>query len=495
MRNALKQIFGYDNFRYGQEEVVTNIYKGRDVFAIMPTGGGKSVCYQLPAILSEGITLVISPLVSLMADQVRQLKALGIRGAYLNSTLTFKQYLKALDNAKKGVYKIIYVAPERLENDDFIDFARNIDISIIAIDEAHCVSQWGQDFRPSYLRINNFVNNLPNRPTLCAFTATATAKVKEDVIIMLGLNNPLLVETGFDRPNLYFETRTPISKNSALLKVCKKHINESGIVYCISRKKVEEVCSFLCKNGYSATRYHAGLDDEERKKNQSDFIYDNKNIMVATNAFGMGINKSDVRYVVHYNMPKSLEFYYQEAGRAGRDGERAECYLFYEPQDYFTNKFLIEQIDESGEMPEEQRKKVIENELKKLGQMRHYTAMKDGCLRNYMLYYFGEKAPYKCNNCSNCLKNREIETYVKKDPVKVDYNLVALLKKVRAVLAKRYRTPAATLITDATIRDMAVKRPTSRDELKKITGFNAFKIRAYGDEFLKIIIAYEQGEL
>lgn len=491
MKKILKEIFGYDRFRYGQEETINNILKGRDVMALMPTGAGKSICYQLPAVVSKGITIVISPLISLMADQVRSLKSLGIRGAYLNSTLTFKQYLKALDNAKKGMYKIIYVAPERLETNEFLDFAQNADISIIAIDEAHCVSQWGQDFRPSYLRIIDFISSLPKRPVVCAFTATATAQVKEDIMTMLGLNNPFTIETGYDRPNLYFETRIPLSKKDALINVIKRHKNESGIIYCISRKNVEEICDFLCEKGYNATRYHAGLDDYERKNNQSDFIYDRKEIMVATNAFGMGINKSDVRYVVHYNMPRNLEFYYQEAGRAGRDGEKAECILFFEQKDYFTNQYFIDRIDETGEMADEQRARVIENERKKLNQMRYY-ATSNTCLRNYILYYFGEKSEQRCNNCSNCIKAEEI---ISDTDNRVDYNLIAALKKVRAALAKRYRTPAATLVTDATIRDMAVNKPVSRAQLSKITGMNGFKVRAYGDEFLNIIIAYKQGNL
>ncbi len=491
MKKALKEIFGYDNFKYGQETVIKGILKGRDALAVMPTGAGKSICYQLPAVMSDGITIVISPLISLMADQVKNLIQLGIRGAYLNSTLTYRQYCKALENASKGIYKIIYVAPERLETKEFLEFAHNANISIISVDEAHCVSQWGQDFRPSYLKIKDFINSLNKRPVVCAFTATATPRVKEDIIFMLGLDNPLITETGFDRPNLYFETKKPDDKMSTLLKIIKRHTDESGIIYCISRKNVEQVCSMLCKKGYDATRYHAGLDDFERKTNQDDFIYDRKRIMVATNAFGMGIDKSDVRYVVHYNMPRSIEFYYQEAGRAGRDGEKAECILLYEPGDYFTNRFFVENTDENGEMAEEQRAKVIENEMKKLNQMRYY-ANTDRCLRNYMLYYFGEGSKDKCGNCSNCLKDEET---ILKSNQNIDYNLVNYLKKVRKMLARQTGIPQALLFTDATLRDMALKRPVSQHQMSDVVGMNTYKLRKYGDEFIKVIIAYEKGEL
>ncbi len=491
MKKILKTVFGYDNFRYGQKEIVENILKGKDIMALMPTGAGKSICYQLPAVMSKGITLVISPLISLMADQVKNLIQLGIRGAYLNSTLSYRQYLKAIDNAKKGVYKIIYVAPERLETKEFIEFAKSVDISIVSIDEAHCVSQWGQDFRPSYLKIKNFIECLPKRPVLAAFTATATREVKKDIIDMLGLNLPFIMETGFDRSNLYFETRQPENRKTELLKILENHTDESSIIYCISRKNVEEVCQHLCDRGYSATRYHAGLEDAERKRNQDDFIYDRKKIMVATNAFGMGIDKSDVRLVVHYNMPKSLEYYYQEAGRAGRDGEKSECILFYKIKDYYTNQFLIDNIDENGDMADEQRESVIANERKKLNQMKYY-ATSDRCLRNYMLYYFGEKSTDRCNNCSNCLKTEEI---IVRSNRNVDYNLVNALKKLRKELAVKNRIPAATLFTDATIRDMAVKRPVTKAQMADVEGMNSYKMRRYGEDFIKLIYDYEKGNL
>ena len=328
---ALRQTFGYSSFRSGQEQIVDALLSGRDALCVMPTGAGKSICFQIPALLLPGVALVISPLISLMKDQVASLNQAGVRAAYLNSSLTPRQYAHAIENACSGMYKIIYVAPERLETYEFRELCREIEVSLLAVDEAHCVSQWGQDFRPSYLRIRAFIESLPRRPVVGAFTATATEEVQADIVKLLNLQDPFRMTTGFDRPNLRFEVRTPHKKNSELLDILAEMRDRSGIVYCSTRKNVEEVCSLLCANGYAATRYHAGLGDAERRDNQDDFLYDRKTVMVATNAFGMGIDKSNVGFVIHYNMPKNLESYYQEAGRAGRDGSDAVCILLYSP--------------------------------------------------------------------------------------------------------------------------------------------------------------------
>lgn len=409
--DILKQYYGYDSFREGQEELIDAILDGRDVFGIMPTGAGKSVCYQVPALMMEGITLVISPLISLMKDQVRALNEMGVHAAYLNSSLTYNQYKLALANASRGQYKIIYVAPERLETQEFLAFALNAPICMVSIDEAHCVSQWGQDFRPSYLKIKTFIDKLKRRPIVSAFTATATKEVREDVTELLGLHNPEMVVTGFNRPNLYFGVSVPSDKKVTLRQYLSVHGDESGIIYCATRKGVEEVHEMLLKEGYPVTRYHAGLDDEERRRNQDDFIYDRKPIMVATNAFGMGIDKSNVRYVIHYNMPKNLESYYQEAGRAGRDGEPAECILLFGKRDIITNEYFIEQNRENDELTETELEIVKAAEREKLRRMTWYCYTQ-GCLREYMLQYFGEDSS-RCDNCSNCLSDTELTDVTK----------------------------------------------------------------------------------
>lgn len=403
---VLKQYFGYDEFREGQETLIDSILAGRDTVGIMPTGAGKSLCFQIPALMMEGITLVISPLISLMKDQVESLNQAGIHAAFLNSSLTASQYYKALAYAREGRYPIIYVAPERLVTEEFLDFALNTKISMVAVDEAHCVSQWGQDFRPSYLKIVEFIDRLKIRPVVSAFTATATQEVRDDIIDILMLRDPTVMTTGFDRPNLYFGVLSPKDKYETIRNYVELHPSESGIIYCLTRKYVEEVCERLRADGFSVTRYHAGLSDAERRKNQDDFIYDRVKIIVATNAFGMGIDRSDVRFVIHYNMPKNMESYYQEAGRAGRDGEPAECILLYAGQDVVTNQFFIDNNMDNQELDPVTRGIVQERDRERLRKMTFYCFTNE-CLRDYILRYFGEYGSNYCGNCSNCLSQFE----------------------------------------------------------------------------------------
>lgn len=400
---TLKNYFGYSSFREGQEKIVTAILDGKDVLAVMPTGAGKSICYQVPALMLPGITIVISPLISLMQDQVKSLNAAGIRAAYINSSLSETQITKALEYAAQGVYKIIYVAPERLETREFRQFAERVDISMVTVDEAHCISQWGQDFRPSYLKIVDFVNSLSDRPILSAFTATATEEVKTDIACILGLRDPVVVVTGFDRPNLYYRVesiRTAKGKEEFLADYIEKHPDESGIIYCATRKNVDAVYELLLNKGVPIARYHAGMNSEERKASQDDFIYDRLPVIVATNAFGMGIDKSNVRYVIHYNMPQSMENYYQEAGRAGRDGETSQCILLFSQQDIMINRFLLEQKDFSEVSPED-AELIRQRDARRLQVMEGYCRT-TSCLRNYILEYFGENVSVPCDNCGNC---------------------------------------------------------------------------------------------
>ena len=397
---TLKTYFGYDTFREGQEKIVEAILANRDVLAIMPTGAGKSICYQIPALILPGITLVISPLISLMQDQVKALNDAGIHAAFINSSLTENQISKALYLAASGRYKIIYVAPERLENYEFLEFARNVEISMVTVDEAHCISQWGQDFRPSYLKIVEFIKNLPKRPIVSAFTATATEEVKNDILCTLSLADPEVVITGFDRKNLYYSVENIRRKDEFIMEYIEKHPTESGIIYCATRKNVDNLFELLFKRGVPVTRYHAGLTNETRKKNQDDFIYDRTPVIIATNAFGMGIDKSNVRYVIHYNMPQSMENYYQEAGRAGRDGENSQCILLFSLQDVMIDRMLLDNKDFS-DVDEEDEYLIRQRDIRRLQTMEGYCKT-TGCLRNYILEYFGEKTSGPCDNCGNC---------------------------------------------------------------------------------------------
>ena len=389
---VLKQYFGHDAFRPGQEALVDGILSGRDALGIMPTGGGKSLCYQVPALLLPGVTLVISPLISLMKDQVASLEAAGISAGFLNSSQTLEESRQVWGRVRRGECRLLYIAPERLENQRFLELAAALEIPLVAVDEAHCISQWGQDFRPSYLKIAAFVSALPRRPVLAAFTATATAQVQEDVVRQLDLRTPVRVVTGFDRPNLFFDVRRPRKKLPELLALLEERRGRSGIVYCATRSNVEKVWAELESRGFSAARYHAGLDEEERRISQEDFQYDRRQIMVATNAFGMGIDKSNVSFVLHYNMPKNLESYYQEAGRGGRDGEAADCVLLYGAGDVATARVLLTHGEGGDPEP---------RELERLNAMVDYCKTND-CLRGRILDYFGQPHPERCGGCGNC---------------------------------------------------------------------------------------------
>lgn len=397
----LQTIYGYQSFRKGQEELIDHVLNKEDVVGIMPTGAGKSICYQLPALLMEGVTLVISPLISLMQDQVTALTQLGVPAAFINSSLDVQAYKSILQGIQANKYRLLYIAPERLLIDSFLTLAKTMDIAMISVDEAHCISHWGQDFRPSYSKIPEFISQLPKRPIISAFTATATLQVKEDIIKLLRLHDPFTITTGFDRKNLYFEVRHPENKNAELCRLLQQYQNQSGIIYCTTRKTVEAVCTLLQSKGFQAGCYHAGLEDHVRKQVQSDFLYDNISIMVATNAFGMGIDKSNVSFVIHYNMPKDMESYYQEAGRAGRDGSNASCILFYEPSDVRMNQFLINVSSQNEELDEVLREEIKQRDLQRLKRMTFYCHS-DECLRHDILQYFNEESDVYCGNCYNC---------------------------------------------------------------------------------------------
>ena len=503
INQTLKQYFGYDSLRTGQEELINGILAGHDVLGIMPTGAGKSLCYQLPALMLKGITLVISPLISLMSDQVKALNQAGVHAAYINSSLTENQIRMALSYASQGRYKIIYVAPERLNTPRFLDFACNADISMLTVDEAHCISQWGQDFRPSYLEIAGFLTRLPRRPIVSAFTATATERVKNDIVASLGLNNPVTMVTGFDRPNLFFRVVTRkggSQKDNSIINYVKKHEDESGIIYCATKKNVDKLYTLLNEQGISAGRYHAGLSNDERKQNQEDFTYDRIRVMVATNAFGMGIDKSNVRYVLHYNMPQSLEYYYQEAGRAGRDGEEAECVLFFSKQDIMINKFLLQNKASAGDVASDIQKTA--NDQRKLQQMINYCET-DKCLREFILSYFGDTTPCICNKCSNCVvvEDEEEETYVetgkkrKKAAQLAGLNefgaaLFEKLRSVRTELAAEKSVPPYIICSDKTLKDMCAKLPLDKEQLADVYGMGEQKIQNYGEAFVTAVNSF-----
>lgn len=500
INQTLKHYFGYDSLRKGQSELIEGILQGKDVLGIMPTGAGKSLCYQLPALMLEGMTIVVSPLISLMSDQVKALNQAGVHAAYINSSLTENQIRTALSYAAQGRYKIIYVAPERLNTPRFLEFACKGQISMLTVDEAHCISQWGQDFRPSYLEIEDFLVKLPKRPIVSAFTATATERVKNDIIKSLSLENPVTMVTGFDRPNLFFSVvarKGGRETDNSIINYVKKHEDESGIIYCATKKNVDNLHALLLQYGIQAGRYHAGMSLEERKKNQDDFTYDRIRVMVATNAFGMGIDKSNVRYVLHYNMPQSLEYYYQEAGRAGRDGEEAECVLFFSKQDIMINKRLLQYKVTQGEGGDDPLKRA--NDQRKLNQMINYCET-DKCLRQFILSYFGDTTPCVCNKCSNCVVvgDDEEENYIQNGKVRkkalqlaglsaVGQELFEKLRICRMKLASEKSVPPYIICSDKTLKDMCAKCPETKEKMAEVYGMGEQKIKNYGDVFIEEI--------
>ena len=605
---ALRQYFGFSSFREGQQTLIDAVLAGRDVLGVMPTGGGKSLCYELPALLLPGLTLVISPLISLMKDQVMALQNAGIPAGCIHSAMSVEELREAYRDTRFGAYKILYIAPERLLTDGFCALAQELEISLLAVDEAHCISQWGQDFRPSYLKILDFLQKLPRRPALAAFTATATAQVRSDIVRILQLQDPVV--TGFDRPNLRFEVLRPQDKRRALLELLEERRDKSGIVYCATRKGVEQICELLQSSGFAASRYHAGLSPDERRQNQEDFICDRCTVMVATNAFGMGIDKSNVSYVIHCNMPKSVEAYYQEAGRAGRDGAPADCILLFSPGDITTAKYLILNQTENDELTDEERQAVQAQDLIRLEQMTGYCKT-TGCLRGYLLDYFGQPHAPRCENCGNCqaeydlqdltreaqmilscvvrvrtrlgycvgtallgqvlrgsraarvrelgledlptyglmrdlpagrirellelleaggylqtdpvhggvdttpqaaevlFHGQRVEVSVKRQPLqeqpargrakakaerpkKAEDDLLAALKALRLRLSQEQHIPAYIICTNATLLDMAARRPRTIEELLEVSGIGQAKAERFGDAFLKELEHYEQ---
>ena len=538
----LQKYFGYSEFRSGQSELIEQILNGRPVVAVMPTGAGKSLCYQLPALMLEGLTLVVSPLISLMKDQVRSLAEHGVEAAYLSSGMSKQEYGAAVYAARNNKCKLLYVSPERLQNEQFKAFASELQIALVVVDEAHCVVRWGESFRPAYLAIKPFLDGLPNAPVVAAFTATATPVVSREISICLGLEQPLELVTGFDRSNLTFKVKHIKDKDSYILDYLVSHRQDSGIIYCATRKNVEKVYDMLNANGLSVTKYHAGLSAEERKENQDSFIYDIKPVVVATNAFGMGIDKSNVRFVIHYNMPQCIENYYQEAGRAGRDGEDSECVLLYSPQDIMINKFFIEHREPNPDMDAEEQARLMILDKRRLNAMVDYCKT-TGCLREYILKYFGERPDnpkggrYNCHNCSNCVideAEREAdEAYMYPGnrfsaPVSRNAAMVADRMKRSAAAAKSaYATPKSkkpedalndrgvmlfnrlrelrkqiavsvgvppyVIFSDRTLIDMCLKVPFNEEEMLSVSGVGENKYERYGKVFMDEIYDFLDG--
>ena len=495
--DVLKRVFGYDEFRTGQGELIDAIVSGRDALGIMPTGSGKSICYQLPALMTTGTAIVVSPLISLMKDQVTALTQSGIPSAYLNSSLTARQFDMVLSRMAEGKYRLIYVAPERLQTPRFLEAVRNIPLSLIAVDEAHCLSQWGQDFRPSYLDIPQFIQSLPTRPPICAFTATATKRVRDDIIKLLQLQSPVVLTTGFDRPNLTFYVLKLRQKSRAIVSLVDAYPTMSGIIYCATRKNVELVHTILQQHGLPVARYHAGLSDDERAKAQQDFAFDHVRIIVATNAFGMGIDKSNVRFVIHYNMPKDIESYYQEAGRAGRDGLPADCILLFGRQDIMTQKMLINHTSDETALSPSERSSVRISAMARLNQMVKYCEQ-PVCLRRAILQYFNESVTKDCGHCGHCVPREFTKEATKTKALarpKKDFPDDPLFDQLRALrmrLAVARSVPAYVVFSDTTLRNMCAMRPKTLAEMGAVSGVGQVKLATYGNDFLQAILQHEK---
>ena len=480
----LKQYFGHSGFRPGQEPLVDALLSGRDVMGVMPTGAGKSVCYQLPALLLPGLTLVLSPLISLMKDQVAGLSQAGVPAAYINSSLDAEEYREVYRQVRRGDCKLLYIAPERLQAEGFRRLLAELPVSLVAVDEAHCVSQWGQDFRPSYLEIAELVRSLPVRPPVGAFTATATAAVRQDIETLLELRDPLRITTGFVRPNLFFEVVRPRDKDQWLSRFLAERPGQSGIVYCATRKTVDSVTASLLAQGVPAARYHAGMEDRDRRRSQEGFVYDQARVMVATNAFGMGIDKSNVSFVVHYNMPKDLESYYQEAGRAGRDGSPARCVLLYAPGDVQTAKFLITHSQEEAEDPDRLRRDLV-----RLDRMVRYCKT-GGCLRAELLDYFGEIHGGNCGSCGNCAGD-----FVERDITVEAQKILSAVARVE----KRYASGLGAAVIIKLLRGSRDKRvlQLGLDQLPThgaLRGMDPDRIRRYMDVLMEEGCLRSDGE-
>lgn len=475
----LKKYYGYRAFKPIQQRAIASILQGQDTLVVMPTGGGKSLCYQIPALLLDGLTLVISPLISLMKDQVDQLVRLGIRAACMNSTLDGEHYHALRQQIQERQIQILYIAPERLRSGDFLSLLRQQTVSLIAVDEAHCVSQWGHDFRPSYHGISQFIRLLPKRPVVAAFTATATAETRTDIMQQLELVRPNIYRASFNRSNLILAVERESNRKEALLQFVQAHRGQCGIVYCNTRKEVDKIWDLLRRAGIPVVRYHGGMEDWERNENQDKFLNEQVDLIVATNAFGMGINKPDVRYVLHYNLPKNIESYYQEIGRAGRDGLPSLCVLFFSYSDVHVNRYLLEQSSKSQER--------LEVELSKLDAMVQYASTRR-CLRQFILQYFGEQAKPHCQGCSNCC-TVSLGPPVIQQPAE---ELLNMLRGLRLMLAIEEGVPSYRILSDETLQDLARQQPVSPVALKQIAGLGEAKIARYGEALLQTVVQYQK---